>query len=71
MKPAGEREVRALIVLTCEDAVLKPLFRRLEQELIRVLARVDDPRVIRKYLEHLMAVSRAWSASAVVAERLR
>lgn len=39
---------------------MRPEFKRLESELLRVLARVDEPAEVRKYLDQLRAASVFW-----------
>lgn len=50
----------ASIVIVCEHPGLRPEFRALENELYRVLARIDDPREVREYLKQLGCASRDW-----------
>ena len=55
-----ERNWTAQIVIASSHAGLKPYCRLLEDEIRRVLARVDDPRVVRAYLKHLRERSQHW-----------
>lgn len=62
MKALIERNWTAHLVISSEHAGLKPYFKALEDEMYRVLARVDDPRKIREYLMYLRRASAGWSA---------
>ena len=62
METGGDRTWTAHIVIASSHAGLAPYFRRLEEELLRVLARIDDPRDVRDYLAALRATSAAWLA---------
>jgi hypothetical protein len=48
------------LVVSCEHAGLKPTFKALEAELYRVLARIDNPRMVKNYLKWLVNQSRGW-----------
>jgi hypothetical protein len=39
---------------------LRPYFKQLEAELLHALARIDDPRMVMKYLDSLVTTSRVW-----------
>ena len=60
MAIASERNWTAHVVIASDHAGLKPQFKRLEAEIYRVLARLDDPRQVRRYLTKLFEVSEAW-----------
>jgi len=49
-----ERNWTANIVIASAHAGLKPHFAALEAEILRVLARVDDPKMVRGYLRYLV-----------------
>ena len=51
METGGDRTWTAHIVIASSHAGLAPYFRRLEEELLRVLARIDGPRDVRAYLQ--------------------
>lgn len=55
-----ERNWTAHLVISSEHAGLKPYFQALENEMRRVLARVDDPREVRDYIDMLFWRSRVW-----------
>ena len=55
-----ERTWTAQVVLASEHAGLAPMFKALEHEMLRVLARVDDPRDVREYLLAMRRTSDAW-----------
>ena len=57
-----DRNWTAHLVISSEHAGLKPLFKRLEAELYRALARIDDPKLVRAYLQSLIDASAAWSS---------
>lgn len=57
-----ERNWTAHLVISSEHAGLKPYFQALENEMRRVLARVDDPREVREYIDMLIWRSREWFA---------
>ena len=61
MSPSDERNWTAQIVISFEHMGLKPFGQQLEYELRRVLARVDDPRDVKKYLQFLTAASKAYN----------
>lgn len=60
MQTKAERNWTAQIVTASGHEGLKPHFRALENEIRRVLARVDDPRDVRTYLESLRMTSETW-----------
>jgi len=60
MATRAERNWTAHLVISSEHAGLKPYFKRLEAELYRALARIDDPRMVKKYLETLQGASMSW-----------
>ena len=60
MANRAERNWTAHVVIASEHAGLKPYFKSLEAEIYRVLARVDDPWVVRRYLNWLRLASRDW-----------
>jgi hypothetical protein len=55
-----ERNWTAHLVISSEHAGLRPYFKALEDEMYRVLARVNDPREVKMYVEHLKAESAGW-----------
>lgn len=55
-----ERNWTAQIVVASDHAGLRPYFKALEAEIYRVLARVDEPRLVAKYLDSLVESSRVW-----------
>lgn len=57
-----ERNWTAHLVISSEHAGLKPLFKRLEDEIYRALARIDDPKLVRAYLLALINASAEWSS---------
>ena len=61
MAATGERNWTAQLVISCDHAGLRPHFKALENEMYRVLARIDDPRRVIAYLDVLMLRSKAWS----------
>jgi len=54
------RRWTANIVCSSSHEGLKPYFKGLEDEIRRVMARVDDPRQIRDYIAHLRLASIQW-----------
>lgn len=60
MATETERNWTAQIVVASDHAGLKPVFREFEGELLHVLARVDDPRDVVRYLKVLRGASRDW-----------
>lgn len=55
-----ERNWTAQVVLASDHAGLKPEFERLQAEMYHVLARIDDPQKVRRYLETLRRASKDW-----------
>lgn len=55
-----ERNWTAHLVLSSEHFGLRPYFKALEDEMYRVLARVDEPHGVREYLAQLGCSSRDW-----------
>jgi hypothetical protein len=55
-----ERNWTAHLVIASDHAGLRPYFRELETEMLRVLARVDDPREVREYIRALKWASLMW-----------
>jgi hypothetical protein len=47
-------------VIASEHAGLQPYFKGLEGDLLHVLARLDDPRDVARYLRVLRGASRDW-----------
>lgn len=62
MATAVERNWTAQVVIASDHAGLKPHFKALEGEILHVLARVDDPRDVKRYLADLREHSKRWSA---------
>jgi len=70
MATPRERDWTAQIVISSEHAGLRPYFKQLEGELLHALARIDDPRMVMKYLDSLVTTSRIWlKAREVYASR--
>lgn len=63
MKTGGDRNWTAQIVISSDHAGLRPHFKRLEAEVMHVLARVDDPRDVRDYLDMMIMRSKVWGES--------
>lgn len=53
------------MVISTEHAGLRPHFKALENELYRVLAKVEDPREVMDYLKVLKLRSEAWAMAFV------
>ena len=60
MATPTERNWTAHLVISSEHAGLRPYFKELELAMYKVLARVDEPRHVRYYLERLREASREW-----------
>lgn len=60
MATAPERNWTAHLVISSEHAGLAPYFKELEATMYQVLARVDNPRHVRYFLERIRAASREW-----------
>jgi len=60
METGGDRTWTAHIVIASEHAGLRPYFKRLEEEILHVLARVDDPRDVKLFIEALETYSEMW-----------
>lgn len=60
MATPGERNWTAQLVISCEHAGLRPYFKQLENELYRVLARLDEPHHVREYLIAMRLASSEW-----------
>lgn len=60
MSTPAERNWTAHLVISSEHAGLQPFFKALEAEMYRALARIDDPRKVREYLEMLRSSSELW-----------
>ena len=60
MATTGERNWTAQVVVSCEHAGLRPYFKQLEDELRHVLARIDDPRDVKRYLSDLREHSKRY-----------
>jgi hypothetical protein len=65
MENTTERNWRANVVIASAHAGLKPEFKRLEDEIYRVLARVDDPRDVREYIKALLGASQEFMKARV------
>ena len=63
MQTKAERNWTAQVVIASAHAGLRPYCALLEAEIRRVLARVDDPRVVRAYLKYLREESQKWPPS--------
>jgi|GEM_PF-2517468 len=57
---AGERNWRAHVVIASSHAGLRPEFKRLENEIYRALARMDDPCDVRDYMNRMIHASEQW-----------
>ena len=62
MEIVRARNWTAHLVISSEHAGLRAYFQRLEDEMYRVMAHIDDPREVRDYLEVLRERSKAWAA---------
>ncbi len=60
METGGDRNWTAQIVIASSHGGLRPHFRGLEEEILHVLARVDDPRDVMRYLAVLRGASKDW-----------
>ena len=60
MATEAERNWTAHLVIASEHAGLSPAFKMLENEIRRVLARVDEPRQVMDYLIELRLQSARW-----------
>lgn len=60
METGGDRNWTAQIVIASSHGGLRPYFKQLEAELLHALARIDDPRMVMKYLDSLVTTSRVW-----------
>lgn len=60
MATETERNWTAHLVISSEHAGLKPYFKQLENEMYRVLARVDDPRDVAEYVKWLTRESESF-----------
>jgi hypothetical protein len=60
MATVKERNWTAQVVIASQHAGLRPHFKNMEAEVLRVLARVDDPRDVMEYLSLLRRASEAW-----------
>ncbi len=57
MGTSGEYRYTAHVVIASDHADLSPVFKAFENEIYRVLARVEDPRDVKLYLESLRRAS--------------
>lgn len=55
------RNWTAHIVISSDHAGLRPYFKLLEAEILRVLARIDDPRDVKRYLVDMVKHSNRYS----------
>ena len=70
MATGRERNWTAQIVISSGHAGLACCFKALEAEILHALARIDDPRLVAKYLDSLVTTSRVWvKAREVYASR--
>jgi hypothetical protein len=60
MATSDARNWRANVVIASSHAGLRPGFKRLEDEIYRALARMDDPRDVRDYLNRMIHASEQW-----------
>ena len=60
MSTPTERNWTAHLLISSEHAGLAPSFKELEAAMYKVLARVDEPRHVRYYLERMREASRQW-----------
>lgn len=56
-----ERNWTAHVVISSDHAGLRPYFKLLEAEIVRVLARIDDPRDVKRYLVDVVQHSKRYS----------
>lgn len=56
-----ERNWTAHVVISSDHAGLRPYFKLLEAEMLRVLARVDDPRDVKRYLVDMVQHSKRYA----------
>lgn len=63
MTTRAERNWTAHLVISSEHAGLQPLFKQLQGELYRVLARCDDPHDVYDYVTMLILRSKVWCAA--------
>lgn len=61
MDTRAERNWTAHVVISSDHAGLRPYFKLLEAEILRVLARTDDPRDVKRFLVDLVQHSRRYS----------
>jgi len=71
MNTPTERNWTAHIVISSEHAGLRPHFQRLEAEMLRVLARTDDPRAACEYARAMRFASIEWFKARALLERNR
>ena len=60
MVTEAERNWTAHLVISSDHAGLRPFFKRLESEILHALARIDNPRIVKTYLEDLRKASQEW-----------
>lgn len=56
----GHRNWTAQIVIASSHGGLRPHFRSLEEQILHVLARIDDPWDVMRYLAVLRGASKDW-----------
>lgn len=60
MATKWQRNWTAQIVIASEHAGLRPIFKRLENELYHALAHMDEPTQVREYIMALRVASMEW-----------
>lgn len=60
MENRAERNWTAQIVISSDHAGLRPYFKLLEAKLLRVLARIDDPRDVKRFLIDMVQYSKRY-----------
>jgi hypothetical protein len=60
MTTTQKPRIPSMVVLSCDHAGLQPHFQRLEDEIRRTIATIDDPKVVVAYLHCLWTASQEW-----------
>jgi hypothetical protein len=71
MDTSAERNWTATLVIASDHAGLCKEFKVFENEMYRVLARTDDPRMVRLYVGFLIAASKEWCAKYDLLDALK
>lgn len=61
MENRAERNWTAHVVISSDHAGLRPYFKLLEAEVLRVLARIDDPQDVKRFLVDLVQHSKRYA----------